>query len=133
MTCVDSNVLLDLAQAEPRWLAWSRARLAEAMEAGGILANDVVYAEVSVGFTDSAGLDAFLGLLGVSLVRSPPEALFLAARAHLEYRRRGGTRTGVLPDVFIGADAAVRGVPLLTRDAARYRTCFPELHLIAPG
>ena len=37
-----------------------------------------------------------------------------------------------LPDFFIGAHAAVRGYTLLTRDAARYRACFPRLALIVP-
>ena len=64
--------------------------------------------------------------------RTPRPALFLAARAHLRYRRRGGTRHGVLPDFFIGAHAAVRGLPLLTRDPRRYRDYFPTLRVIAP-
>jgi predicted nucleic acid-binding protein len=33
---------------------------------------------------------------------------------------------------FIGAHAAITGLALLTRDAARYRTCFPTVRLIAP-
>ena len=63
---------------------------------------------------------------------TPREALFSAGKAHRRYRSRGGTRTGVLPDFFIGAHAAVMGWPLLTRDARRYRTYFPALDLIAP-
>jgi predicted nucleic acid-binding protein len=33
----------------------------------------------------------------------------------------------------IGAHAAVAGYLLMTRDAARYRTYFPKLSLIAPS
>jgi predicted nucleic acid-binding protein len=68
-------------------------------------------------------------LLGVPLLQP---ALFLAGKAFLQYRRRGGTRAQVLPDFFIGAQAAVNGWALLTRDAARYRSCFPSLQLLAP-
>ena len=32
----------------------------------------------------------------------------------------------------IGAHAAIRGIPLLTRDAGRYRTYVPRLELIVP-
>jgi predicted nucleic acid-binding protein len=62
----------------------------------------------------------------------PWEAAFLAAKAFVRHRRRGGTKTGALPDFFIGAHAAVAGLTLLTRDARRYRTHFPKLRLIAP-
>jgi hypothetical protein len=39
----------------------------------------------------------------------PWAAAFLAARAFLSYRRRGGNRPAPLPDFFIGAHAAVAG------------------------
>ena len=61
-----------------------------------------------------------------------PAALFSAGKAFQRYRSAGGVRTGVLPDFFLGAHAAVIGAPLLTRDTRRYRTYFPELTLIAP-
>ena len=62
----------------------------------------------------------------------PYEAAFLAGKAYLAYRRRGGTRRSSLPDFFIGAHAAVSSYQLLTRDSARYRAYFPKLSLIAP-
>jgi predicted nucleic acid-binding protein len=62
----------------------------------------------------------------------PYEAAFLAGKCHLKYRRLGGRRSMPLPDFFIGAHAAVEGWTLLTRDAARFRTYFPKLALIAP-
>src|SRR5947199_304979 len=63
----------------------------------------------------------------------PWEAAFLAGKCFLAYRRRGGARRSPLPDFYIGAHAAVTGLPLLTRDARRYRTYFPHLHLLAPA
>ena len=69
---------------------------------------------------------------GVSMTVIPHEALFVAGKTFQEYRRRGGPRTGVLPDFFIGAHAAVAKIPLLTRDARRYRRYFTTIELIAP-
>ncbi len=63
----------------------------------------------------------------------PRAALFRAGKAFRDYRRWGGGHTGVLPDFFIGAHAEVAGLRLLTRDASRYRSYFPEVALIAPA
>ena len=68
----------------------------------------------------------------ISRLPLPWEAGFLAGKAFLQYRRRGGVRSAPLPDFYIGAHAAIAGLPLLTRDARRYRTYFPTLELIAP-
>jgi predicted nucleic acid-binding protein len=68
----------------------------------------------------------------VILAPIPREALFLAGKAFKSYRESGGTRTGVLPDFFIGAHALVENIPLLTRDPKRYRTYFPTVELIVP-
>jgi hypothetical protein len=35
-----------------------------------------------------------------------------------------------MPDFFIGAHVAVAGLPLLTRDAQRYRSNYPSVALI---
>jgi predicted nucleic acid-binding protein len=132
LTFVDTNVLLDVARGDASWAAWSNARLDERAACGPLVINDVVYAEVSVTFDRIEAVNAFLEGAGFKLERTPRPALFLAARAHLRYRRRGGTRRGVLPDFLIGAHAALRDVPLLTRDPRRYRDHFPTLRVIAP-
>lgn len=99
---------------------------------GPLVINDVIYAEVSVRFKTIDALEAALAGLGVRLAPIPRAALFLAAKAFRLYRTRGGTRTGVLPDFFIGAHASVQGCALLTRDAERYRRYFPAIRLIVP-
>ena len=78
-------------------------------------------------------LDYFIEEGGFILTAFPREALFLAGKVFTQYRRLGGTRTGVLPDFFIGAHAAVHSLPLLTRDVRRYRSYFPTVNLISPG
>jgi hypothetical protein len=97
------------------------------------LINDVVYAELSVGFLRVEEVDATIAAAQVEVAPIPREALFLAGKAFQLYRAGGGTRSGVLPDFFIGAHAAVAKVPLLTRDARRYRSYFPTVQLIAPS
>ena len=128
---VDSNVLLDLFDAGCEWFSWSKGAVQEAAERTHIVINPVIYAEVSVGYDRIETVDA---LLPPFLRREPIsfEAAFLAGKAYQGYRRRGGSRRSPLPDFFIGAHAAIAGYDLLTRDAARYRTYFPGLTLIAP-
>ena len=128
---VDSNVLLDILIPDAKWEAWSSAALADVAESALLAIDPIVYAEVSVGFDRIEELEA---ALPEELRREelPWEAAFLAGKAFLAYRRRGGRKTAPLPDFYIGAHAAVRGYTLLTRDARRYRTYFPRLALIAP-
>ena len=132
MTLVDTNVLLDLVTDDARWAMWSIAQLEAAALRGPLLINDIVYAELSVRYPRIEGVDQFVDQAALEIAPMPKTALFLAGKAYMRYRGSGGTRTGVLPDFFIGAQAAVAGLPLLTRDAARYRTYFPTLTLIAP-
>jgi len=129
---VDSNVILDVFTEDPRWFDRSAAVLARMAGDHELIVNPIVYAEVSVGFERIEELDA--ALPGESFRREPLpwEAAFLAGKCFVRYRRAGGSRRAPLPDFYIGAHAAVRGIPLLTRDAARYRAYFPRLELILP-
>jgi predicted nucleic acid-binding protein len=132
VTLVDTNVLLDLVTDDPRWADWSIARLDAAALAGPIVINDVVYAELSVRFATIEDLDGLLDDAGIVLAPMPRAALFLAGKVFQRYRATGGQRTGVLPDFFIGAHAAVARLPLISRDRQRYHTYFPTIELIAP-
>ena len=132
MTLVDTNVLLDLVTGDPRWAAWSQHQIAAAWLRGRLVVNAVVYAELSVRYDQVEPLDAMLTAVRADLAEMPRAGLFLAGKAFAAYRARGGTRTGVLPDFLIGAHAAVARLPLLTRDAGRYRTYFPAVTLILP-
>jgi predicted nucleic acid-binding protein len=109
------------------------AHLEEAALAGPVVINDIVYAETSIRYDRIEDLDAMLAQTMIEIAPTPHSALFLAGKAFRRYRLAGGTCTGVLPDLFIGAHAAVEGWPLLTRDAGRYRSYFPRLTLIAPA
>jgi predicted nucleic acid-binding protein len=132
VTLVDANVLLDLVTDDPRWADWSIAELEAASLRGSLLINDVVYAETSIRYQRIEDLETLLKDSGIEVASMPRGALFLAGKVYGQYRRSGGTRSGVLPDFFIGAHAAVGELPLLTRDASRYRTYFPSVALITP-
>ncbi len=132
VTLVDTNILLDLVTNDADWADWSQRQLEAAAVRGPVLINDVVYAELSVGFLRLEEVEALLAAAQIELTAMPREALFLAGKVFQRYRASGGTRSGVLPDFFIGAHAAVAKIPLLTRDVRRYRTYFPTVQLIAP-
>jgi predicted nucleic acid-binding protein len=132
VTLVDTNVLIDVLSDDPNWRSWSQERLGERSDEGPLLINEVVYAELSLRFAAEEQVDDAILELNVVLERTPKSALFLAGRAFERYRRAGGARTGVLPDLFIGAHAQTERLPILTRDVRRYRTYFPTVKLIAP-
>ena len=129
---VDSNILLDVLTNDPHWFERSAATLARLGADHELVINPIVYAEVSVGFDRIEDLDAALPDEFFRREALPWEAAFLAGKCFVKYRRAGGARRAPLPDFYIGAHAAVRGMPLLTRDAGRYRTYFPKLELVVP-
>ena len=128
---VDTNVLLDLFSGDPHWEVRSAAALGGFADQATLVINPIIYAELSVGIATIEQLDEFLG---EDFRRDPLpwDAAFLAGKAFVQYRRRGGARTAPLPDFFIGAHAAVRQMPILTRDPKRYAAYFPTVRLIAP-
>lgn len=132
MTLVDANVLLDVVTDDPRFAPASVAALGKAARAGPLFINDIVYAEISTRYATVEALNDFVTQAGLEMLPMPKEALFLAAKAFLKYRRAGGVRTGVLPDFFIGAQAVVMKTGLLTRERGRYATYFPTVDLVTP-
>jgi predicted nucleic acid-binding protein len=132
MLLVDTNVLVDVLQNDPQWADWSIAQLRAQAQLHELVINPVVYAELSLSFSTFEALDRVVATMELAMHEVPRPALFLAGKAYLQYRRRGGGKAQVLPDFFIGAHAAVEGWPLLTRDASRFRTYFPSLEVVAP-
>jgi predicted nucleic acid-binding protein len=129
---VDSNVILDILTEDPQWFDWSAQRLRECANQGELIINPIIYAEISSGFSQPEDLDTAIPPNFFRRDSLPYNAAFLAGQSFLEYRRRGGERRSPLPDFYIGAHAAVMEIPLLTRDANRYRTYFPSVQLITP-
>lgn len=129
---VDSNVILDITTEDPVWFGWSARALEKHAESAPLVINPLIYSEVSVGFERIEELEIALPPEMFRREPLPWEAAFLAGKCFLRYRRSEGRRRSPLPDFYIGAHAAVAGMSLLTRDAARYRSYFPELRIIGP-
>jgi predicted nucleic acid-binding protein len=131
-TLVDSNVILDVVNDDKEWVDWSASMLARSAHEGRLIINPLIYAEVSCGFDRIEALDDAVPPEYFVREPLPWAAAFLAAKAYLKYRKRGGRRPVPLPDFYIGAHAALNGYTLLTRDKRRYRTYFPRLKIVAP-
>lgn len=129
---VDSNILLDIATNDPVWAPWSADQLRAAGQSGRMVINPIIYAELSVAHTRIEQLDALLPEDVFQREDLPWQAAFLAGKAFLSYRRKGGEKRSPLPDFYIGAHAAIQGYRLLTRDRGRYATYFPTVELISP-
>ncbi len=99
----------------------------------GKILNPIILAEVSVTFASFEAMEEALPREWYVRENLPWEAAFLAGRCFLQYRRRLGVRRSAMPDFYIGAHAVTRGHRLITRDANRYRTYFPNLKLITPA
>jgi predicted nucleic acid-binding protein len=132
MLLVDTNVLVDVFQNDAQWADWSIAQMRAQSKLHVLAINPIIYAEISLSFSTLEALNDVVTTMALEVREIPRPALFLAAKAYEQYRRRGGSKAQVLPDFFIGAHAAVEGWPLLTRDASRFRTYFPTLDVLAP-
>jgi predicted nucleic acid-binding protein len=129
---VDSNVILDVFLNDLKWADWSQAKLEEYSEHTPLYINSIIYTEISIGFNLIEDLESAINQTGCQLLDIPKEALFLAGKAFIKYKKREGVKRTPLPDFFIGAHAAVLNFPLLTRDVSKYHTYFPIVKLIAP-
>ena len=129
---IDTCVVTDLANPDSRWFEWSAATLESLDQHHTFVINPIIYTECSVGFETIEEVEALFTQLGFQTKAIPKEALFLAGKAFLQYKRRKGIKNNVLPDFFIGAHAAVGGYALITRDKGRFSTYFPSVNLIMP-
>lgn len=132
MVLVDANVLIDVLEDDPVWAEWSIQQLRSQSLIHDLVINLIVYAELSQTFSTFETLDEVVNQLGLVVQEIPRPALFLAGKAFVRYRKVGGGKQNVLADFFIGAHAAVKKLPLLTRDSKRYRNYFPSVQLITP-
>ncbi len=129
---VDSNIILDVFLNDPNWADWSDFTLEKHTYTTTLYINPIIYSEVSIGFERIEELESAINKCGFQMLQIPKEALFLAGKAFLRYRKSKGAKRSPLPDFYIGAQAAIYDLELITRDVARYRTYFPTIKLICP-
>jgi predicted nucleic acid-binding protein len=129
---IDSCVVTDLSDPASVWFEWSAASLEQLDQNNTLIINPIIYAECSVGFEHIEEVESLFEHLGFAIQPIPKEALFLAGKAFLQYKKRRGEKNNVLPDFFIGAHAAVASYRLMTRDRGRFSTYFPSVDLIMP-
>lgn len=129
---IDSCVLLDLFTNDPKWGNWSEDVLSRYSQMNTLFINSIVYTEISIGFNRIEEVEKAIEQVSVKVLEIPREALFLAGKTFLDYRKNKGTKSSTLPDFFIGAHATVSSFDLVTRDIAKYKTYFPNIRLICP-
>lgn len=129
---VDSSVILDVFLDDPEWGDWSEGVLAKLSETGSLFINPIIYTEISIGFKRIEEVEKAVSECGLKMASLPREALFLAGKVYVRYRKGKGKKAAPLPDFFIGAHAAVQGLELVTRDVRRIKTYFPSVKIIAP-
>ena len=132
MILIDSNVLIDAMEPESFHHAWSTDKIADAISSGAFI-NAIVVSEISPRFSAFDALVETLESFAIPNREITLRAAWLAGRAYLVWIRNGGRRGTVLPDILIGAHAHSEGASVLTRDPRRFKTYFPDLHLILPG
>jgi predicted nucleic acid-binding protein len=131
-TIIDTNALIDVLGPVSETRAWSLDAMKRCFHEGPLVINPVIWSELAASPLSEQQLSLALDWLDLKKEPLSYEVAFRAGKAHLLYRRNGGQRERTLPDFFIGAHAAVRSHRLLTRDAARYRSYFPDLDIISP-
>ena len=132
ITALGTNVLLDILVPNEDFFESSRRALEDCWAAGSLVICDVVYAEISIHFSAQADCDAFFLETGIRIEPLEREAAFFAGRAWRTYRKRGGTRSRILPDFLIGAHATKQASQLLARDRGFYGQLFPALKILDP-
>lgn len=127
---LDSNVLIALLDPE----APDRVRhgIEALREEHDPHVNEIIFAELSRAYVDAVEVEEMLRGLDVGLARLTLPECHRAGQAFAEYRRRGGERRAILPDFLIGAQAEMRGWPLVTGDRRGFARYFPKLEVIDP-
>ena len=130
---IDSCVLLDIFTNDPVFSDWSENILDIYSQTNSLYINSIVYSEISIGFKKIETLEKILTAMNVKVLGIPREALFLAGKVFLQYKKNKGHRKSPLPGFYIASQATVMNLDLITRDKAMYKTYLPHLNLICPS
>ncbi|CAD85136.1 hypothetical protein SAMN05216309_11639 [Nitrosomonas europaea] len=129
---VDTNIWIDCMDTDSRWHDWSVDQLQICSEQAPLHINLMIYTELLIPGPDIDALDTMLDIYDTLRSPLPWSCAGLAAKAYLNYRRRGGTRLVPLPDFYIGTHAAVANLSVLSRDVKPYHNYFRRLRCVGP-
>lgn len=133
ITAVDTNVLIDVLNADATFGARSSDAVRRCAAEGGLIAGEVVWAEVASAFETAEQAADAMHRFGISYSPLRREAALLAGMGWRSYRRGGGRRQRVPSDFLIGAHARTGADRLLTRDRGFYRSYFADLEVLDPS
>jgi predicted nucleic acid-binding protein len=133
ITAVDTNVLLDVFGADPKFGEASAAALRSCLEEGALVACEAVWAETATAFANSEKFRRAMAELTVAFEPLSEQAAVKASEVWRSYRAGGGRRTRIASDFLIGAHAVSAADRLLTRDNGFYRGYFAGLKVLDPS
>jgi predicted nucleic acid-binding protein len=133
ITVVDTNVILDVLNDDPRFASASIRAMREALGEGALMVCEVVWAEVGAWYAQPEDAADVMDRFGIRFAALDPEVAAAAGRVWQRYRAEQGTRERMLPDFLIGTHAWMRADRFLTRDRGFYRTYFKRLKIVDPS
>lgn len=128
---VDSSALIAIFKDERtggKWLDFLLALRAE----NHLAACDVVWSEVAPLFRNLETLERNMSAIGVAFSPLDQAAAFEAGRLFVLYRKRGGGRSRMIPDLMIAGHALRHGASLATADLDFMSAQFPQLKILQP-
>ena len=131
IVAVDSSALIAIFKNERTGGNWLEFLLQLRSE-NQLAACDIVWSEVAPFFGSLEALTKNMSAIGVAFSPLDEAATFEAGRLFASYRKGGGSRGRMIPDLMIAAHALRHGARLATADSDFMNAQFPKLKILQP-
>ena len=101
---LDTCVILDILDTKSDWHQWSKNTPRELRKNHPVVINPIVFSELCTGMASPGEALAVLRSLSITEQPLSHDVLFLAAKAFLQYRSKGGKK----PEFFLVFLSALR-------------------------